>query len=214
MKNTVIFDMDGVLVDSEAIYFKNLMDFCDKIALEPFSRDIGDYVGASTEATWRQLVPNQEQRRKVYRAYVAYGKAHRIDYATILKPGAKELLQFLCGENMRVALASAGRPMDIEQMLDDCDLRNYFDVVISGESVEHNKPDPDIYLEAMKQLGVTAPNVLVIEDSEKGIRAAKAAETEVWAIKQPLLQIDQSGASRIVNNLQEVQENLRRMILI
>jgi HAD superfamily hydrolase (TIGR01509 family) len=214
MKSAVIFDMDGVLVDSESIYFEHLMDFFDLVSIEPFSRNIEDYVGASTEATWRKLIPNPQKREQIYREYLHYGQQHRLNYATILTQGAKELLQFLCSENMKIALASAGRPMDIEQMLDDCGLREYFDVIISGESVKRNKPAPDVYLETLAQLNVEAPEALVIEDSAKGIAAATSAAIEVWAVKQPYSRIDQTGASRRFNNLPDIQENLRKMLLV
>lgn len=213
MKSAVIFDMDGVLVDSEQVYFDNLMTFMRKISIEPFSRDINDYVGASTDAIWRSLIPNGAQRREVYREYIEFGRQHPLNYAELLKPGAESLLQFICSQNMKIALASAGRPADINQMLDDCHLREYFDSVISGESVVNNKPAPDIYLRTVEQLEVSTKTSLVVEDSEKGIEAAVTAGIDVWAVKQQNIRINQTHATRIMSGLPEVQESIRKMVL-
>ena len=83
-------------------------------------------------------------------------------------------------------------------------------MILSGEEFEKGKPHPAIYQEARKQLGFNSDETLVIEDSEKGIQAGVSADLEVWAIEDQLFDMNQNKASRLVNNLTQVIEELSK----
>nr|WP_056969301.1 HAD family phosphatase [Lacticaseibacillus thailandensis] len=205
----VIFDMDGVLVNSEQFYFDRRMQFFREKNLHPGSTDIRDYLGMSNEQVWSALVPDDERRQQLHKEYLPYQASHPIDYARFMFPGVKPLLRYLKGHHVAVGLASAGIYGDIYRMLDECQITQYFTEVLSGEEVPHNKPEPDIYLRMVELLSIPAANCLVIEDSTNGIAAAKAAGLTTWAIDQSEYGVDQSRADRIVGSLDEVRKSLK-----
>jgi HAD superfamily hydrolase (TIGR01509 family) len=92
-----------------------------------------------------------------------------------LKPGAKEILQYLKGQEIPVGLASSSPRRMIDKVLQRHDVLRYFDVIVSGDMVEHGKPDPEIFLTCAAQMGISSEGfkeTYVIEDSHNGIRAA------------------------------------------
>ena len=208
MKSTVIFDMDGVLIDSEPKYFSALQEYFKSEGVVPNKVDFNHYIGKSDEASWKMLISDEAQRDKLRAGYYKYRRRHPISYKDILKPGVQALLKSLKANGFKVALASATADDLVQRMLNECQIKDYFSLVISGESVRRNKPAPDVYLETMRRLGVDADDCLVIEDSMNGIAAAKAAGIETWAIKHTDYTVDQSKADRVVSSMDEIRELL------
>ncbi|CUU50898.1 HAD family hydrolase [Clostridium beijerinckii] len=93
-------------------------------------------------------------------------------------------------------------------MIKDCKISDYIDFVTSGEECENDKPDPEIYIKAIKTLGFLCKEVIVVEDSKLGIRSAKAAGLNVIALAQKEYDIDQSEADFKINDLIEVVEKI------
>ena len=205
MKNTVIFDMDGVLIDSEPKYFSELQKYLRSEGVEPRKVDLNEYIGTSDEASWRMLISDAELRDKLRAGYYRYRRLHPIDYNSILKPGVRPLLEGLRSGGFVVALASATAADLVQRTLNECNIQDYFSLVVSGESVKHNKPAPDIYFETMRELNAAPENCLVIEDSKNGIAAAKAAGIETWAVKHADYTVDQSQADRVVSGMDEIR---------
>ncbi|MDM5144080.1 Phosphorylated carbohydrates phosphatase [Lactococcus lactis] len=104
-----------------------------------------------------------------------------------------DILEFLRQKEVKIALASSSSMFDIKQMLDIHQLSSYFDVILSGNDFKQTKPNPEIYLTAMSELGVEATESLIIEDSEKGIQAGEAAGATVWAIEENVLNESREG---------------------
>lgn len=98
--------------------------------------------------------------------------------------------------------------LDINQMLDTHQLRSYFDVILSGNDFKETKPNPEIYLTAMSELGVEATESLIIEDSKKGIQAGKSADATVWAIEDKRFGMNQDKADMKVESLTAIQKLL------
>ncbi|WP_155286905.1 HAD family hydrolase [Lacticaseibacillus zhaodongensis] len=209
MKKALIFDMDGVLVDSEPFYFKRRMRFFKMRGIKPDSTDIHDYLGMSNDQVWAALVNDPSKRQQLWQDYAAFQDANPIDYRQVLNSGVKELLRYLKDNGYGVALASAGIPEEIMRMVNECQIKQFFDVILSGEKLPANKPAPDIYLKAIEQLGVSREESLVIEDSYNGIAAAKNAGIETWAIDQSDMGVDQSAADKIVADIPEIQQLLQ-----
>lgn len=202
MKTAVIFDMDGVLIDSETFYFQRRMDFFKEKNLTPGSSDLLDYVGKTEQGIWEYLVPGDERlRADLRKEYVEYRKSHPIDFIKALRPAVKPLLEELKKQDVPLALASSSPRHEIERMLEDCQLADYFSYVISGEELHESKPNPEIYLLAMQH--VPSDRYIAVEDSVLGIQAAKAAEIYTIALKQAF-PIDQSAADLIISDLSEV----------
>lgn len=212
MKQGVIFDMDGVLVNTEIAYLDRRLNFFREKGIEPGSENLNDYLGASNQHIWEVLVPNDlAQRHLLEKEYLQYRVKHPIDYTKVLNKGVRGLLCYLQQMDFAIALASAGELNEINRMLKECELGYYFDVVLSGETISRNKPDPMIYKMTLKNLGLPASDCIVVEDSVTGIKAAKSAGLETWALKPKSYKIDQSHADQVVNSLEELLQNFQRI---
>lgn len=205
MKKAVIFDMDGVLVYTEQFYFNRRMKFFDELKIEPFTRKIQDFIGLSSNMIWEMLIPGDIEKREILKEkYLNYSKKNEVNFLKVLNPSAKEVLSKLRDKNIKIAIASSSRKSDISKMIKDCKLNDYIDFIISGEECEKSKPDPEIYIKAVKALDFLAEEIIVVEDSTLGIRAAKAAGLSVIALVQKEYYIDQSEADFQINDLIEV----------
>jgi HAD superfamily hydrolase (TIGR01509 family) len=176
--------------------------------VQPNKVKLGDYIGRSNEESWEMLVSNTDKRVHLYNAYYMYLKEHPFDFRNAVNKGVRPLLRFLNESNYAIGLASAGPYDELQRVLHQCDIYQYFDVVLSGEMCRNNKPAPDVYLKMLQQINVHKNDALVIEDSENGIHAAKAAGIETWAVKHNDYYMNQNEADRIVNDMHQVMVNL------
>lgn len=205
----VLFDLDGVLVDSERFYNRRRATY-----LATQGIDVGpgfDLSGYAEEDIWRTIVPDDPVRRQELReGYLVYQKDHPSPFVELLNPDARELLAALAARGVKRALASSSpRPL-IDQFLDETGLRDSFDFAISGEQCPAPKPSPEIYLRAIAELGLTPAECLVVEDSPLGIAAGLAAGAHVVALAQynDDHRLDQSAAPRVVARLIDVLDLL------
>lgn len=205
MKKAVIFDMDGVLAYTENFYFNRRMSFFDELKIEPPTRRIQDFIGSSSDMIWEMLVPKDEEKREELKEkYLKYSKDHEVNFKKVLNPSTKEVFKKLKNKNVKIAIASSSGKDDILRMIKECELDDYIDFVISGEECKKSKPDPEIYIETLTALDVSPTDVLVVEDSTLGIRAAKSAGLTVGALAQKDYNIDQSEADFQINDLSEI----------
>lgn len=176
-KKAIIFDMDGVLVDSSPIHEKSF-----KEALREIESlfDYKEYAGMGTEQALRKFLSDDRVihhlKGKKREKALSYMKSAK------LYPYAKKLLMFLKNKGFKIALASSASPAGINEALNKDNLRDYFDIVLSGEDIKESKPSPEIYLKALEKLGVKAEEALVIEDAPNGIDAAKKAKIETIGV--------------------------------
>lgn len=206
----VIFDMDGVLVDSERYFYQLKTDFLRQAGEEPGVDNITEIVGLSADNGWEKLVPTAEKRAVLRPQFEDYRHSHMIDYAEYLNDNVAEFLADLVNDGRQVALASAGYLTGINQMLRQCELGQYFNMVMSGDQVANNKPAPDIYQASLQQLGLTAADCVAVEDSPVGIQAAKSAGLETWAVRYPYYQLDQSQADQVLTGFGEIRKYYRK----
>lgn len=211
MTRAFIFDLDGVLVDSERYYYNLRMNFMRNLGEQPGSIDINDYVGTSYLDGLSVMIPNAHRRAELAAKYKEYNSTHLINYAEYLNPGARSFLLELKEAGYTIALASAGLPAGIQRMLEQCALQQLFDVVLSGVNVERNKPAPDIYLECLKQLNMAAEDIVVVEDSTIGIQSAKAAGLRTWAFHDTRYQVDQQQADHVFDGFSAMQQQLAKL---
>ncbi len=171
----VIFDMDGVIFDSE----KRVVE-CWQVIADKYG--IPDIEAACRECFGCNQVVAKERFLKRYGEdfpYVEYKKEmsdlfhERYDNGNLpMLPGVVEILSFLKDNNKKIALATSTRRESAEQGLTWAGIIDYFDAIICGDMVERSKPDPDIYLKACEALEVEPNDAYAIEDSYNGIRAA------------------------------------------
>lgn len=180
----VIFDMDGVLVDSEVYWGQSRIEFAKDRGKEWTDEFQREAMGQSTIG-WATVMKNRLDLSETVDAIIAEMKQRVIAHYEQKMPtreGALEAVK-LASEHYRVGLAS-GSPTDIiQRVMQLTGLDQIFETIVYGDTVPNGKPAPDIYIEAMKRLNIT-PNVTVgIEDSANGIRSLKAAG--MYAIAAP-----------------------------
>ncbi len=212
----VIFDLDGVLADSEpwwneidakllaqygvryrGEYHRNVLGVSYRLAVEFFKKAFG--LSVSTD----ELI---QRRGEIATEFFA----NRVG----LFPSAKEVLQELRRMNLRLAVATSSVSASARPFLDRHQLTAFFDVIVTGDEIEHGKPHPDIYLRAAAKLNVAADACLVIEDALAGIAAAKAAKMCVAAIPDRRF-VDpheyEKEADYLLGSLSEIPSLIRRV---
>ena len=174
----VIFDMDGVIIDSEPIHFEvdiqTMKDFGCSISKE----ELNKYVGTTNEYMWTDIKNKYKLDKSVeeiinYRSEMVKRKVIESDLIPI--EGIADLLKELKVKNIPAAIASSSPRDFIEVVVSKFQLEDYFSCIWSGEEVENGKPAPDIYVETAKKLGISPEECIVIEDSKNGVLAAKKA---------------------------------------
>ena len=173
----VIFDMDGVIFDSEKAYIEWYKKLAPKYGLNDFDavhRACMDSIGV-TRAKTKEIFFSYVGHEFDYDRY-REDVQKELDMRTFeLKPGVFALFDWLRDRGVPVALASSTRWENVSKMLDDAGLTAYFDAIVCGDMVSHSKPHPEIFLTAAGRLGADPSDCYVIEDSYNGIRAAHAA---------------------------------------
>lgn len=195
-KKAIIFDMDGVLVDTENAYLNMFRDFLRAHGKSVREDILLKIVGADSKKTWKYMgkLWGEEDTEKIRQLFHSEYPDGTLDYREYLFPGVPQMLRTLKQKNYLLALASSSKKKDIRRMLKENELGTYFTVVVSGEESKESKPDPEIYNDVKRQLGLNSEECLVVEDSTYGIRAAKAAGLEVIAVDDPRFSFDQSEA--------------------
>lgn len=201
----VIFDMDGVLIDSEALHLYDFRVFLQKHNQNLTNEELSEFVGLDAKTfighlqeIWKpvSLLPSIEEIKE--------GCKYPSDsFQDMLVPHVRFILSHLKKNNIKVAIASSSPYNIIYKMLSINDIDSYFDVIVSGNDVQAKKPSPDIYFETLKRLELPSNDCIVIEDSLVGIQAAINAGLYVIAVKENRFLVDQSQADCIVNDLIE-----------
>lgn len=174
----VIFDMDGVLADTERVYCEQLAAYLDQVGGCSSPELLKQGIGASGKEyleMLRKAKPEGMSMEEFQEGYRNYYERYPIDYVQIAEPGLRPLLKELKEHGMKLAVASSSRMKQIQEVLQACGVLECFDEIISGEMFEKSKPDPAIYLEVIRRLGISAEEAAVVEDSVYGLRAARAA---------------------------------------
>lgn len=174
----VIFDMDGVIIDSEPIHFEVDMQTMRDLGFDISSEELEKYVGTTNEYMFTDLKNKYNINQSIeeiinYKVELTKKKIIQSDLDPI--EGIKELLVDLKNKNIPTAIASSSPRSFIDVVVAKFNLQDYFKYIISGEEVVNGKPAPDVYIETAKKLGLPPEECTVIEDSRNGVLAAKTA---------------------------------------
>lgn len=211
MLKAVIFDLDGIIIDSEPVAYGILRDmvaaYGGDISLNEYTtRYLGRTV-AMGMTTIKNTFNAPESEEELFQKYMAIEK-ERVAAGIPLKPYAKEILAFLKERNIKTIVASSSVRERAEKILRSHDILKYFDDLVFGYEVPKGKPYPDIFLKACEKLGVSVDEAIVIEDSEAGIKAAFSADIPVICIpdmKYPVKEYEDM-ATYIVKDLSEAMK--------
>ncbi|MBM4169538.1 MAG: HAD family phosphatase [Ignavibacteria bacterium] len=186
MKNiqSVVFDLDGLLVDSEPVWFRVRQEMFGRYRLTWTDDDQKALMGKST-AAWIEYVDEKLQgqlRRDEIFDETIQGMVSQYRAGNVrVMPGADEALRS-CARNSKLGLASGSPRILIDSALAANRWEHYFSQIISSDEVLRGKPAPDVYAEVMKRLEADPAGTVVLEDSESGIIAGKAAGAAVIAV--------------------------------
>ena len=218
MIRAVIFDVDGVLADSEYVFLKSTSRFLHLNGIEKDYRELSYLVGQSMEKIAADLLTFDEIegrytpediRNEIYGAYpeiIGSEGIPKID-------GLEAFLEYLKKKNIYTAVATSGDVDHMSEMLDGVHLEHEFDVVVTIEKVARSKPFPDLYLECVKELhglGIEKDEIVVIEDSPNGIIAAKEAGLFTIGLKASLIRQDTSKADMETASFQDIMKYIER----
>ncbi len=210
----IIFDMDGVLVNSEPHYIRMDKEIFKTLGLTISNEEHLTFQGSATDHMWRVLKEKYGLKAPISEL-VEMSNNLNYPYFESLKtidpmPGVKKLIKFLNRKEIPIAVASSAYPGIIDILLTKTNLKKYFKVVINSTMVEKSKPAPDIFLLAAKSLNMEPEECIVIEDSTNGIQAAKNAGMYCIAFAGPGSEIqDQSKADRIITQFEEIIQSLQ-----
>ena len=136
--------------------------------------------------------------------YVTYKNSHRPAYDKLVFADVEQVLSTLISKGIVLALASNSAREDIENALEKSDLKQYFTYILSGSEFTEGKPNPAIYNVACDKLGFAKKDIVIIEDSQKGIQAGIAAGVRVLAIRDKVFGVDQSKADVLIDSLTKI----------
>ena len=207
--NSVVFDMDGLLLDSERVVLEDFIDSCREFGFEP-----------DVEVYYRCIGGNKARTREImlegYGPDFPYDAVNELWYSKAgkkpmpLKPGAVDLLRFLDRRGMKKAVVTSSHRDWAVKILSDSGILPFFDFVLGGDQIHNSKPHPEIYLAACEKLGEAPADCLALEDSDNGALSASAAGLAVIQVPdllQPSEAVRELG-HRIVHSLVEVEKLL------
>lgn len=215
MIRAVLFDMDGILYDSEPVYFDIGLRVMRDLGYSGPEDCLYAGIGLTNEETYRiyaGLLDHRVSAAEIGKRIDAYSLSRVPDYRVIMFEDVPEALQTLKDAGIRMACCSSSPMHVIEESLEVLGIRSFFAGIYSGENESRPKPAPDIYLRAAEGLDLEPRECAVYEDSTLGIQAGKQAGMRVYARREERFRMDQSEADRIVScaadmAVQVIEEN-------
>lgn len=200
----VIFDMDGVLVDSEPMIRAAAVKLFDEIGQTVSERDFMDFTGmgenrfiGGVAERYGVSLDIEEAKRRLYEIYgeIIQGNLPPLD-------GAIDFMKKARDRGLKLAVATSADMTKVRQNLGEIGIPpEHFDACVTGNDIEHKKPAPDIFLAAAAKLGIPAQNCLVVEDAVSGVQAAKSAGCRCLALTTTFPRYELAQADWISNTL-------------
>lgn len=185
MIKSVIFDMDGLLVDSEPLWQEAMDAVLEGMGISPERIDYSKTMGLRTIEVveyWGQFFDYRGKTNEEVADEIVEDVKERIVNRSKLLPGVEQTLAFFKAKNFKIGLASSSPMALIDTVLDHFNIRSYFATAHTGSDHEYGKPHPAVYIACAKSLNTPPINCLVFEDSITGLTAAKAAKMKAVAV--------------------------------
>jgi len=187
MIEAAIFDMDGLLIDSEPFWRQSHMEVLGNYGFVITEDDVRAAAGKRTGdqvALWRERFQWEEPSNDVVTDQIVQNVAKLIHLNGIALPGVYDVIDVLKSHSIPMAVASSSAPDLIDVVLERLDIKKHMEFAHSAEHEAHGKPFPDVFLSTAKRLGVSVAHCVVFEDSLNGVKAAKAAGMKCVAVPE------------------------------
>jgi len=213
MINAVIFDLDGVLIDSEPLHCRADNQVLTELGIDAPENYLDRFAGWTNAAMWEAIKIDYPIAKSIdelteIQLRIKSDLLQESDLKAI--PGIVELLEEIKIMRIPIAVASSSPRQFIDSVVEKIGIEQYFALMLSGEEVEHSKPEPDIFLKVAGLLNVNPSECLVVEDSKSGTTAAKkAGMTCIGYQNVNSGNQDLSKADLIVNDIKEI--DIRKM---
>ena len=188
MASAVIFDMDGVLLDSEPLHYEAVRQILAEQGVDFPLEDYFRYLGTTLTSTWDDLCERYPIAMPFERFEARYNADVLAQYqagAPLIR-GARELVRQLREASVPIAVASSSHRLWVEAALTGAGLREYFEQTTAGDEVSMGKPSPEIYLKAAEKLGFDPVDCIAVEDAPAGVESANAAGMKVVLVRSEL----------------------------
>jgi HAD superfamily hydrolase (TIGR01509 family) len=213
MIKAIFWDNDGVLVDTERLYYEATRRVMDKFGVALSEADYVEGFMVRSTGAWHLLVEKgfpengilalKEERNILY--------SQLLEEADVLIPGVKEVVQSLCDQFI-MGIVTSSKRAHFDIIHRSTGLLPFFDFVIAAEDYTRYKPDPEPYLLALERSGFRPDECLVVEDSERGLLSASSAGMKCAAIPRGLSKLARfEGAYRILEDIKELPKLLDKM---
>lgn len=217
MIKTVIFDMDGVIVNTEPIHNQAYKEQFKQLGIEVSPEMYATFMGKSTQNVFQKLKEdfqlNQTITELIDVKRALFTKAFYLDNELTLLDGVEDLIKNLVANGMQLILASSSSKETINSVFTRFNLHSYFDFIVSGEDFVKSKPDPSIFIHAAKLSGGSKDECIVIEDSTNGILASKLAGIYCIGYDSPNSKLqDYSNANMVITDFKTLNyEEIRAL---
>ena len=214
MKKAVIFDMDGLMIDSERVTYNEYVKKLAQLGHHDFTEELyRNCLGKNKQGICQVCIDHYGQEFPMDEVWddVHVWIDESLRQYVPKKKGLVELLEYLKANNYKTIVATSSGRARVDEILKNADLTKYFDDTICGDEVIHGKPHPEIFLTACQKIDVKPEEALVLEDSEAGILAAYDGHIDVICVpdmKYPEQQFVEK-VTKIVDSLDEVIDYLK-----
>ena len=214
MKKAVIFDMDGLMIDSERVTYNEYVKKLAQLGHHDFTEELyRNCLGKNKQGICQVFIDHYGQDFPMDEVWddVHVWIDESLRQYVPKKKGLVELLEYLKANNYKTIVATSSGRARVDEILKNADLTKYFDDTICGDEVTHGKPHPEIFLTACQKLDVKPEEALVLEDSEAGILAAYDGHIDVICVPDMKYPEPQFGekVTKIVDSLDEVIDYLK-----
>lgn len=204
----VIFDLDGVIIDSEPLHFLSDKTLLEKLEIKVPENYLDTFIGVTNPVMWKEIINEfniQKDLQEILNLQLSL-KLKLLKKSTLAAiEGIPQLLNELYIQDIPVGIASSSSSIFIKEVINKLHVRKYISLWVSAENVEKSKPEPDVFIKAAELLGISPEQCIVIEDSKNGVIAAKKAGMKCIGFKNPNSgNQDLSKADSIVASIHEI----------